>query len=850
MSRSGGMAQQLLLMPTLLVGRQDELRRISELTGNPNCRLLTLVGPGGIGKTRLALEAARQLGNAQVVSLQPLTSPEFLVSAVAEAVGFQFYSGADPKQQLLDFLREKSWLIVLDNFEHLLDGVPLLSEILTYAPGLRLLVTSRERLDLFGEWVVEVSGLDYPSSDNARDADHYGAVELFVMHAQRVKAGFVLSEATRPAVVRICRLLGGMPLGIELAAAWVRALSCDAIADEIERSLDILQTSMRNVEPRHRTMRAVFEPTWTRLSQADREVFQQLSVFRGGFTREAAIFVAGASLSGLASFVDKALLRLDSDGRYYLHELLRQYAQEQLEQNVEDENRARDTHREYYVRFLQARAETITGEHQRTVLQEIAAEIENIRRAWLWAIQQIDLDPIEQAAYTLYQFCDLRGRYREGADLLEQAIVRLKSVGNSNVIDHTLALLFTLIGWLHIRLGQYEKAHQVFSRSHAVFRDLKVTPPSGFGTEPLTGLGLLATVLGDYDEGKRLSEIALEQTSARSDHHNSMIALYVLSSAALAQGDYAVAQRNAQRAYLMTQEAGNQWMMAYVLIVLGDVARAQGDYQQAQRHYQKCYDIQRELDNPEGMAVALANLGGIAWLQEDMRQSEALYQQSYEIYRDLNDPGGQAKSLAGLADAMLARREYQSARAYFSFGLKIASTILSIPLLLVQFAAIGELLIQTDEAALSVEIATLVIQNPSSERLTKSRAEQALAAARKKLSAQAFADAAARGQNGRVYAVALALLEQLAVTIPPADAVPAQTHSELKSRLPQDVEPLTERELEILRLIANGLSNREIAETLTLEVGTVKAHNHHIFSKLGVSNRVRAIARAQELGVL
>jgi predicted ATPase len=287
----------LELQLTPFVGRENERLRITELMADPTCRLLTLVGPGGIGKTRLASEAARQFANAYFIPLQSLNTPDLIPSMFAKSLGFQFYTGSEPIQQLLDYLREKAYVLLLDNFEHLLEGVTLLSQILAYAPHVQLLVTSRERLNLVEECVLDLEGLPYPASELEADIGQYGAVDLFVQHARRVKASFQLSEEYRPAVARICRLVGGMPLGIELAASWVRVLSCTAIANEIEHNLDILQTSARNVEPRHQTMRGVIDQSWQLLSDTERAVYMKLSVFRGGFTREAAELVAGTSLA-------------------------------------------------------------------------------------------------------------------------------------------------------------------------------------------------------------------------------------------------------------------------------------------------------------------------------------------------------------------------------------------------------------------------------------------------------------------------------------------------------------------------------------------------------------------------
>jgi predicted ATPase len=315
------------------VGRAEELAEIARLLADPNCRLLTLLGPGGIGKTRLAIEAARQIqlrDGSHFVPLQPLTSPDFIVPAIVAALGLQFTQGSDPREQLLDYLCPRSILLVLDNFEHLLRGLQLLPDILAAAPDIRLLVTSRERLSLREEWVLDVGGLRYPTNETDNHIDEFDAVQLFVQQARHAKADFTPTEALKPTIVRICRLLGGMPLGIELAASWLRALTCEAIAEEISRSLDILETSMHNVEPRHHTMRAAFKPTWQRLSEEERIAFTGLSVFRGGFTREAAQQVAGASLVTLTTLIDKSLLRINANGRYDMHELLRQYAADKL----------------------------------------------------------------------------------------------------------------------------------------------------------------------------------------------------------------------------------------------------------------------------------------------------------------------------------------------------------------------------------------------------------------------------------------------------------------------------------------------------------------------------------------
>ena len=408
---------------TPFIGRIQELRDIAALLADPACRLLTLLGPGGIGKTRLALEAARQWSSPDgvyFVPLQSLMSADLIITAIADALSLQLYSRSEPQQQLLDYLRDKALLLVLDNFEHLLVGAPWLSDVLSAAPAVKLLITSRERLNLIEAWGLEVQGLHCPPSDIDTNLDTYDAIQLFVQHARRVQSGFMLTDSRKPAVSRICRLVGGMPLGIELAAAWVRVLSCSQIADEIGRSLEILETLALNMPSRHRTMRAAFTPTWQRLTEFERDVFMKLSVFRGGFTLAAATRVSGASVVVLLSLADKSLLRLDANDRYDLHELLRQYGEEQLSRRG-DFVHMRDAHSAFYADFCSSLEPDIKGLRQLEALNKIEADFENVRTAWVWAIEIGNQDLIARALESLYLYCEIRSRFHEVEDLLRQA---------------------------------------------------------------------------------------------------------------------------------------------------------------------------------------------------------------------------------------------------------------------------------------------------------------------------------------------------------------------------------------------------------------------------------------------
>ncbi|MGH2353778.1 MAG: ATP-binding protein, partial [Chloroflexota bacterium] len=369
--------------PTPFIGRQADLAELSSLLSTPACRLLTLVGPGGIGKTRLALQAAARLRDARaaasgrgfghgvyVVALQALRSPDLLLPALADALALPPVGSGDPLAQLLNYLRDKAVLLVLDNFEHLMHGAALLAGILAAAPQLKLLVTSREALNVQEEWLYPIQGLPFPDSELAADLEDYSAVRLFAERARRVRWDFSL-DAERAGVVRVCRLVEGMPLALELAAAWTKTLPCAEIATEIESSIDFLATRLRDVPERHRSMQAVFEQSWARLDGGERAVLRRLSVFRGGFRREAAEQVAGASIPTLSLLVDKSLLRLEVDGRYQIHELLRQYAEERLRCAADEAAQVHDRHCAHFAALLQARLGDILGSHQQEAVAEI-----------------------------------------------------------------------------------------------------------------------------------------------------------------------------------------------------------------------------------------------------------------------------------------------------------------------------------------------------------------------------------------------------------------------------------------------------------------------------------------------
>lgn len=855
--------------PTPFIGRAEEVVEITDLLADPACRLLTLVGPGGIGKTRLAIQVATDMSGSfrqgvYFVSLQAVRAAEFLLAAVADAFNFSLRGQEDPQIQLINFLSGKEILLVLDNFEQLLPpavsdeaGIALLASILETAPTVKLLVTSREVLNLQEEWLYPVQGLPFPNTPlpaGDEQEEKYSAIQLFVERARRVRRDFSLA-AEQTEVTRICQLVEGMPLALELAASWTKTLSCEVIAAEIQRNLNFLATNLRNVPERQRSMRAVFNHSWQLLSDGERNVFKRLSVFRGSFQRKAAEHIAKATLPILSALVDKSLLRGEPDGRYQIHELLHQYAAEQLVLSPDDVAHVYDRHCTFYADFLAQRADDIVGTRQLETIQEITAELENIRAAWAWAVQQVNLENIQKATYTFYHYCDFQGRYQEGADAFAKAIDKLDTLAPDARPGSTLALLLVLQGFHHIRLGRLEPATALLERGQVLFHHLGVPPPPGFGTDPLIGLTILATILGDYVRATELAEAARRGNEARVDKQNLQAAYFMLANIALAQGQIETAQQHAQQAYLLAEETNNRWFSAYVLSIQGHVARALGNYAQARDHYQASYSIKQALNDPEGMALALNHLGKVAHREQNFHEAERLYQQSQAIYQQISDRGGLATSLNGLGAIALTQANYQAAASYFRQGLQITADMQFTPLTLAILTGIAELFNHLGQPERSVELLTLALHHPASDHETKTQAQQLLTFYESNLLAEIYAAARQQGAQADLETMVAAVQIDLAQSIPADEqrrsgAEQNITYTPLPPGSAALVEPLTPRELEVLHFIAEGMTNQQIADELIISVGTAKFYTSQIYSKLNVSSRTQAVARARELGLL
>lgn len=686
---------------TPFVGRAKELDDIRALLDDPACRLLTITGPGGIGKTRLASEVASMVAetgrSVHFVALAPIGSPEQVVSAIAQEMGLTFGDLEDANRQLLRALRDQHFLLVLDNFEHLVDGAGLLLEILATAPGVTLLVTSRERLSVTPEWLLELSGLRVPSESPAPSAtqEPADALELFARCARRARPSLRLDDArTLPHVTRICRLLQGVPLAIELAAAWTRLLPCEVIADELEDDFDLLQGHHKDLEPRHRSMGLVFEGSWQRLTPNQRQAFARLTVFRGSFDRQAAKQVAGVPLHLLLALMDKSLLRSSVPGRFELLEVVRQYGFEKLAQNPELLESTRKAHAAHYIPFLEASTVALESEDAKAALASVTEELGNIRAAWSYASEIGWGSQLERGGRGLATYFDLRGLFDEGAKAFATAREGMSTQGEAKTqaTRSVLALLQVREGWFHFRIGRYGQARSLFEQSlatHNQDQDLlgsarclyhlgNVAEALGAHEESkrllnealatyrqvnhragavrvLNSLGLLAFARGDYEEARRLHAEGLPEREAQGDPRSLVIGLNNLGDATLRLGDDVKAAGLYARALAVSGDIGDTWGVALSTCHLGDAALARGDLAGAEAHYRSAVALCADIGLSYALAIALRGLGSARAAQGDFEEAGLALRRSLDITAGIRASPQSLETLVAVAELERAR---------------------------------------------------------------------------------------------------------------------------------------------------------------------------------------------------
>jgi predicted ATPase/DNA-binding SARP family transcriptional activator/tetratricopeptide (TPR) repeat protein len=651
---------------TPFVGREALLCQIDERLQDPACRLLTLIGPGGAGKTRLALEAAhRQLeayrDGVYVAFLGALQSVEAIAPTIAQALDLPLQRG-DPYQQLLNYLRGREMLLVLDNWEHLLAGAALVTEMLQAAAGLQIVATSRARLNVQGEHLLPLGGMDLPpaSLGDPERAVQYSAVQLFLQGARRAEPGFALGDDNVADVIRICHLVEGIPLALLLAAAWVRALSSAEIATEVETDIDVLASEGRDVPERQRSMRAVFDHSWRLLDAHQQQVLAALSSFRGGCTREAAQRIAGASSRDLMALVDRSLLAHTPAGRYEMHELLRQYAEERLATSSAYAA-VQDRHAAYYARALEQGYERYERHQRQIDLSQIASDIDNVRAAWDWAVARRRVTDLVRAVLGLSMFYELYVRYREGETACRRAAEALKEDASIEGLRVRGVALMRQAAFL-LSLGEASRARACCQQSLALLDHLaSMGEDTRREKAQVLDRCVYEAMNRDLLEAEHLGKMALDLCDQVDDRLGQWKALFTLGWVAKIAERHVQAKKYFEAAVALAKEMGHQWDLAVTLVSLGWPELAQGRLNRAEQYARENIAFFEQSETPHRASLARTLLGSVHIARGEYIAAGELLAEALAHYQEVSDQLNVRDTTLSLGLADLHLGHYQQA---------------------------------------------------------------------------------------------------------------------------------------------------------------------------------------------
>lgn len=648
---------------TSFVGRQLELADIeADLTGD--VRLLTLLGQGGAGKTRLAAEAMRRVAGsfahgAVFCPLASIHDDALIVGGIIEALGFTVdtHSSDDsPLSQLVDYLSSRSMLIVLDNFEHLLGGTATVEALLGANPGIRVLVTSREKLRLSAESVISLGGLD--GGDDSHEAS---SMQLFVERAQQVEPGLDPSKHSAD-IARICRLVDGLPLGIELAAAWSDMLGPGEIADEITSNLDFLESQERDRDQRHRSLRATFEWSWTRLEPDLQDVLRRLAVFEGGFDREAAAEVVGADLRSMSTLVAKSLVRRPTPGRFDLHPLIGQYAAERLAADPDVETDLRSRHAIYYRDLLIGEQAGLESSGQNDVRDELRQDLDNLRQAFVWTADREAPAALLEAMDAIYLFY-LCHSWHEAIEMLADLAARLRQRDDTPADAEFVAasaegVEASFVTWL----GDLDTAEHITDRAIPILD--QYDPGVGLicALDAAAGLHVLR---GDHSIGRPLAEraLALADPAIYPTLYSLLCTIYGWSFYEV--GDFERADEVFSDGLRVAEAAGTQVARAYSLSKLGLTADAAGNHQRAIDLHHEGREAFVKMGDPAGEAYTLSRLAWTHWLLGDYEKSRESALEGLFGFEQINHRWGISATLSRLGFAELGLGELDDAESHF-----------------------------------------------------------------------------------------------------------------------------------------------------------------------------------------
>jgi len=690
------------------IGRAEEIAEITARLWDPESRLVTLTGPGGVGKTSLALEVASAVGSrwrngAAFVPVAAIDSPMLLAPAILQALGLIPLADIDPVDHLLAYLKLLDILLVLDNYEQLLpsqtvDFQPLsdqklLMDILDQAPQVTLFITSRVRLNLVQEWVYSVNGMALPpvSGDqmlastvpDLAQFEQSNAVALFVRRAQQVHSSFILAPENVHIVAQICHTLGGLPLGIELAAAWVRILSCQEIYTEIQQSLDFLTTSSAHIPERHRSLQAVFDSSWQRLSPGAQEVVQRLSIFRSYCDRHAATEVANASLTVLAELIDHSFVRRAGTRQYEMHELMRQLAADKLVMNIHLQKETQRTHGLYFARYLEERAERLNGSDAVRYLLEIDERFGDICLAWAYIVQEKQFDRVCSILEVLYVYCRIRGKILQGIELLENALDALNAarrrMGKMILLQ---AQLMSRLSIFYCAIGKQDKAHLLADQALALAESqLSMTNDQTMAISPESTvafcLGSLLYIPSAVHEIKQVDAFYTRSIVLyeKCDDRSGIAAMHNRRGViAHNRGELIQAREFYQMSYEIARQLDDYQLLSICLLNLGKISEEVGRYGDGLAYLEKSLNYYQALNDNEGVAYVLRNMARILLHQGKLRDALNLGHKALDIFQSILYQHGITFSCRLLGETYYLQKDIKKAIIYLKQGETVCNT--------------------------------------------------------------------------------------------------------------------------------------------------------------------------------
>jgi predicted ATPase/DNA-binding XRE family transcriptional regulator len=744
--------------PATLIGRQQELAQLRRALLDEGRRLVTLLGPGGIGKTSLALQAAAELAGqfadgAAFAALAPVADPANLATAIAGAIGCPLAGSRMPDVALREFLRDRELLLILDNVEQLLapggPALALLADLLAAAPGVRLLVTSRERLHLRGERVIVVDGLPVPDDRPGAAVERAPATLLFLERAQQADPDFALTRQNWGDVARICRLLGGVPLALELAASWVRVLSPAEIAQQVAHDAGALSAPGHDQPARHRSLRAVLDHSWQLLAPAERRLLAHLAAFRGGCRREAiAAVIREADTAGLlarlAALVDRSMVQrtIGADGatRYDLHEFVRQYAAARLAEDPEAGDAAA-RHAAHYAAWAAAQEVGLKSERQRPTIEALVAEIANLRAAWDWACEARDASLLRQMLPTLDWFYELRGWYDEARASFARATEALREpAAGPDATEQTQACYWLVYGRVGFHTLRRDPPFAVRRLAESVAA-LRPVSRSGEQIHCLKGLAYVRMFGGDYATAEALLDEGRAIAEASDDQWNLAMTLVVRGVMEALRSEPAVARGHLAAALAVARGVGDPRPIAQALTYLALVALALGGPLEAAPFAREAYLLAATHQDRFQISLALQALGRVALARGEHGECRWLLDEALATAREIGDRWLEAQALGCLAALDAERGDLGAARAGRRAALAVAAAAPP-PIALDELAALAALELAERPAAGLAALA-YVRHHPLARPAAHSMAERCWSAAAESMTSGQLAAAEA-----------------------------------------------------------------------------------------------------------